>query len=103
MGVQLQQPVRQTVYLLHFCHRIYQELARKGLCTWRFLQVAASRCLKSTDIAFFPIGDCIFLPIKEVQYIPHSRFFSRLEPSANGLNAHAGIAYIETLALAIVP
>ena len=58
-----------------------------------FLQVAASKCLKTAKIVFIPIGDCIFLPTKEVRYTPRSCRFSRLEPGANGLNAHARIIY----------
>ena len=82
--------------MLYFCHHIYMYdgLVRKGLCTWSFLQAAASKRLKPTEIAFIPIGDCIFLPTKEVQYTLRSRLFSCLEPGANGLNTHAGIIYI---------
>ena len=92
MGVRLRCPLRRTAYLLYFCHHIYEGLTRKGLCTWSFLQVAASKCLKTAEIAFIP---CIFLPTEEVRYTPCSRLFSHLEPGANGLNAHAGIIYIE--------
>ena len=41
-------------------------LARKDLCTWSFLQVAPSKRLKTTEIAFIPVGDYIFLPTNEV-------------------------------------
>ena len=56
--------------------------------------VAASKRLKSADITFNPIGDCIFLSTKEVRYTPRSCPFSHLKPGANGLNAHTRIIYI---------
>ena len=68
-------------------------LARKGL----LLQVAASKLLKTAEIAFIHTGDgMIFLPTKEVRYTPRSRLFSRLEPCANELNAHTGIILPES-------
>ena len=47
---------------------------------------------KITDIAFIPIGNCIFLPIQEFPtFMPF--LGPQLEPGASGLNAHTGIIY----------
>ena len=69
MGVWLLWPAWQTVCLLYFCHHIYKELVRKGLCIWIFPQVATSKSSKTADIVFIPIGNyytCTIILLKVI-------------------------------------